>query len=168
MTILDKTYLDKLYSFIDSRTSIDALTKCWNWTGTINSSGYAVVTGSRKVYGSKRRGPDMRVHRINYARFKGPLPNDLHLLHSCDNRKCINPNHVRTGDDRDNIQDAARKGRMYKKLGDESLLGIVRRIESGDSLSEIARAYDLDYSMVRNIKLGKQHKLRLEVLTGGK
>lgn len=162
--VTDKTILFKMYRFIDSHTIKDPITQCWNWTGSLTSSGYAVVTGSRRIYGSNRRGPDLRVHRINYKRFKSEVPSGILLMHSCDNRRCVNPSHLEKGGDKENIQDAARKGRMYKKIDDIILLSIVDRIKNGESAYKIAADFNLHNTMIYNIKNGKQHKIRLQEL----
>lgn len=76
---------------------------CLEWTGTIGRAGY----GQTSVRGIKKN-----THRLAWELFIGPIPNGLFVCHRCDNRKCVDINHLFLGTQRDNIQDAMRKGRM--------------------------------------------------------
>lgn len=56
---------------------------CWNWTGTINSqTGYGYYCNNR-------------VHRLAYEWSKGVIPAGMHIDHTCFNRTCVNPEHLR-------------------------------------------------------------------------
>jgi len=50
-------------------------------------------------------------HRISHLLFKGTLDDELDVMHSCDNPKCVNPDHLSQGTRTDNMQDCKRKGR---------------------------------------------------------
>ncbi len=66
-------------------------------------SGYGQIgVGAKKV---------RRVNRVAWEVFKGPIPVGLSVLHHCDNRRCFNPDHLFLGTQKDNMQDAKRKGR---------------------------------------------------------
>jgi hypothetical protein len=76
---------------------------CWEWQGYVDKLGYGRL-------GKKR------AHRMSYEKHKGPIPAGLMVCHSCDNRKCINPEHLWIGTQTDNMRDMAAKGRSrYNK-----------------------------------------------------
>ena len=54
-------------------------------------------------------------HRFSYEMFYGAVPNDLLVLHKCDNVKCVRPDHLFLGTHQDNICDAYNKKRVLKK-----------------------------------------------------
>lgn len=83
---------------------------CWLWTGALNDAGYGMISDrAGTVSGSTAK----RAHRMSYELHKGPIPDGLHLLHSCDVRKCVNPDHLSVGTNQDNIADRVSKGRSY-------------------------------------------------------
>ena len=83
----------------------DEYTNCWNWKKSINKRGY----GQMNIEGKPKE-----MHRISYKTFVGDIPTGLNVLHKCDNRKCINPEHLWIGTQKENIQDMISKGRRRK------------------------------------------------------
>jgi len=76
---------------------------CWHFKGPINKrSGYGLVGWHGKV---------INAHRLSWILFKGEVTDGLHVLHHCDNRRCINPDHLFLGTHQDNMDDMTRKGR---------------------------------------------------------
>lgn len=82
--------------------------ECWEWKGPLHPNGYGYTTNYEK---NKRA----HVHRISYEIFKGDIPQGKYVCHHCDNRKCINPDHLWIGSAKENMQDAKRKGRLIRK-----------------------------------------------------
>ncbi len=70
---------------IGSRLNYDAMSGCWNWTGSDNGKGYGrIYSKGRFVY----------VHRASYEIARGPIPEGLQLDHLCRNPRCANPAHL--------------------------------------------------------------------------
>lgn len=76
---------------------------CWLWTASTNNAGYGQI----------QRGDTMVLaHRASYERYCGPIPAGLGVLHHCDTRRCVRPDHLFVGTGVDNMQDALSKGRI--------------------------------------------------------
>lgn len=95
-------------SRISEGVNVDDKSGCWNWKGNINNSGYGSVSVSK---GSRDKKVTMRTHRMSWIAFNGDIPAGMHVLHKCDNRTCVNPEHLFLGTHRDNMQDMMQKGR---------------------------------------------------------
>lgn len=79
---------------------------CWEWQGFKQpTTGYADMA---------YRGKTIRIHRLAYMLVKGPIPDDLCVLHSCDVRHCCNPDHLRLGTISENKQDELQRGRNFE------------------------------------------------------
>jgi hypothetical protein len=78
---------------------------CWESTKHGNGTGYVQISF---------RGKRVFQHRLSYEIHKGPIPEGMHILHECDNRKCWNPAHLWVGTISDNKQDEIAKGRNYE------------------------------------------------------
>lgn len=69
---------------------------CWIYGGFISKEGYGKISGGGKHYFA---------HRVSYSLYKGEIPKGLIICHICDNKKCVNPNHLYAGTNLDNQQD---------------------------------------------------------------
>lgn len=81
------------------RSSDDA---CWLWTGGTDSGGYGVARAGKT---------NVKAHRYAWTLANGPIPDDLVILHSCDNPLCVNVRHLSAGSQAENMRDMAQKGR---------------------------------------------------------
>lgn len=81
--------------------TIDKRTECWLWTGTKYRNGYGWI----KVFGKV-----ISAHRYSYELHKGPIPDGNEVLHSCDVKHCINPDHLRIGSHSENMKEASYRG----------------------------------------------------------
>lgn len=78
---------------------------CWEWQATLSNKGYGQFRVDGKLALS---------HRFAYELAKGPILKGLHILHSCDNPACVNPDHLSVGTRADNMQDMTSKGRHHQ------------------------------------------------------
>lgn len=81
---------------------------CWLYQGFVHpTTGYGEMS---------YRGKTMRAHRAAFVMFKGPIPEGLDVCHSCDTRRCCNPDHLWAGTNEQNLHDASDKGRHHCQL----------------------------------------------------
>lgn len=90
---------------INENGSLILDTPCWEWLGTKNPNGYGSFS-SRYFSGL--------AHRASWEIFVGLIPDGLFICHKCDNKSCVNPEHLFLGTQHDNMQDKAQKDRLAK------------------------------------------------------
>ena len=135
---------------------VDQSTHCWVWTAGTNGAGYGQIRPGGLA-------PRILAHRASWELFRGPIPksDSYHgtcVLHKCDNRACINPDHLFLGTNEDNIHDCIAKNRKPTKLKPEQVLEIKTRTASGESPTSLAREFGVDKSTVKRIKRGASWK----------
>ena len=126
---------------------------CWPWQGSKNHRGYGSFRGAHRK--------TTAAHRVAYTLTHGPIPKGLHVMHSCDNRACVNPAHLSLGTPLDNTRDMMRKGRQRPprgelarkgKLTDQTALFARALWESGSvTQAEIARRLGVDSATICHV-----------------
>lgn len=122
---------------------------CWQWLGPLNRYGYGryVMTKNGVSFSTT-------VHRVSYFLFKGYLSPLRLVLHKCNNKRCINPDHLYAGTHFDNSQDMKKHG-LHKKrvprgdghpcclIKDKTIKKLREDFESGIGTSELSRKYSI-------------------------
>jgi hypothetical protein len=105
---------------------------CWEWTASLDKDGYGRFTS-----------PERLAHRFAYRHYKGAIDEGALVLHSCDNRKCCNPEHLRLGTAQDNINDCLDRGRYVITSG---------AFKPGDNAGDSNPRAKLTWDIVREIR----------------
>lgn len=127
---------------------------CHIWNGSRCSGGY----GNLKIGGKKGRA--VASHRISWEIHRGPVPKGLCVLHRCDVKACVNPEHLFLGTQDDNMADMKRKGRAKTKHGVEnnraklSENDIAEIRASSELRCVLAKRFGIARSTVSKIRVG--------------
>lgn len=125
---------------------------CWPFLGAGKGNGYGNVT----VEGS-----NTTAHRHSYELFCGPVPEEMDVCHTCDNRWCVNPDHLFIGTRQDNVEDCRMKGRASggnrKHLTEAQVQEIWRRLNGGQSARKISNDLDINYHTISAIRAGRSY-----------
>lgn len=92
----------------------------------------------------------------------GPIPDGTGVLHHCDNRRCVNPDHLFLGTAADNAADMVSKCRQNRgtkhpraKLSDQDVLDIRGRLQAGALGIDLAAEYHVTAAMISCVRLRK-------------
>lgn len=111
---------DRFWEKVDKQGPImrAELGPCWVWTASFATTGY----GQLAVKFADGRYRPQRAHRLSWQLTNGLIPDGFNVLHHCDYKPCVRPEHLFLGTDADNVADMWAKGREYRfvrKSGDE-------------------------------------------------
>lgn len=142
--------VDRFCKFVDVRSDDE----CWEWTGGIKSTGRGNFWLNGKT---------IQAHRMAWILSYGEIPENLLVLHHCDNGKCVNPKHLFLGTYKDNIHDMISKGRRARILGEDHPASKLKEKDviairemyrnSGLSQYKIARLFGVSRSTIESIVL---------------
>ena len=147
METLEKT-LERLMSKVDkTRPPVrEDLTPCWWWTGRVTNKGYGEFPWQGTHWGT---------HRVSWTLHNGPIPDGMQILHHCDNRRCIRPDHLYVGTNQQNVDDRETRGRgltgrpgRKPLLTKEQVLRMREMAARGASQTALANAFGIAQSSV--------------------
>lgn len=142
---------DRFWSKVKKTSDTD----CWMWIGTKGAGGYGVIG---------HKGRLERAHRAAWKLTFGPIPENLHVLHKCDNPLCVAPHHLFLGDHTTNMRDKEAKGRANQPIGARNkasklTVEMVREIkQSNESQQILAERYGVTDGAINHIKMGRTWK----------
>lgn len=128
--------------------------ECWPWRGGIDHDGYGHISEGDRM---------ARAHRVSLELAVGALPPGSVVMHSCDNRWCVNPNHLAAGTIADNNADMRAKGRQARgngvknaKLTAPEVIAIRARYAAGETALALAEEYGVSDRLVGLVAQGKK------------
>jgi hypothetical protein len=131
--------------------------ECWEWTGSTDANGY----GRLNV-----EGRPILAHRISWQLHRHGITPEQHVLHRCDNPRCVRPEHLFLGDQAANNADMKAKGRFKPGVSrgedhggavlDESDIRAIRA--SKNAPQQIADKFGISRRHVRDIRAGRVWK----------
>jgi lambda repressor-like predicted transcriptional regulator len=140
-----------------------------------NKKGCHICTSHRpnlQGYPTIRRGKLVRMNRFVWEKTNGPIPKGMLVCHSCDNKRCINPEHLHLGTHKSNLQEAIDRGlcdpktrfhsygesRYNSKLTEEVVKEIHSLIWKRGDCTKIAKRLGVDVSTIWKARHGKAWK----------
>ena len=143
-----------------AKVVVNPITSCWEWQAALDSNGYGIFAREKHDVGF--------AHRFSYEYFENgaqTLPPSIKVLHRCDNPPCVNPEHLFTGTQEDNIIDMWKKGRglqgrkaselsRHRRIDEAIARKIIILLEEGCSTKKIVNALSVSRPTVNGIKQG--------------
>ena len=121
---------------------------CWEWQDSL-INGYGRFKLECKFNMS---------HRVSYEIHYGPIPSGMHVLHKCDNRKCVNPDHLFIGTNYDNVKDKVAKNRQSRIFGNKNInsklteQAVLEIRNSNETQENLAKKYNIHHTTIGRIK----------------
>ena len=138
---------DRFWEKVDKKSKDE----CWLWTASCVNSGYGQIADGFNGM--------ITAHRLSWILHYGEIPKERFILHKCDNKICVNPNHLYLGTPSDNMYDRAKRnpnnqGGGCRKLSrlDMKFIKLLHGI--GLTYKELGQKFDVHLSTVRNIVIG--------------
>lgn len=146
------THAKTLEEYLSTRYKINTTTECWEWINSLDTYGYSHPIHSPHA----RKHKKTRAHQLSYICWVGNIPKDMCVLHKCDNRKCINPEHLFIGSHEDNRLDMMKKNRQNALSGEdrpnakltEYKVRYIRKNKNIKTCFELAKELNVDSSLI--------------------
>ena len=144
-------YIQNIYARFLSKTDTQGFQHdmCWIWKGASKGNGYGNIRHNQH---------NITAHRLSYMLFVGDIPQGKEVCHKCDNRKCVNPDHLFLGTREDNMQDAKQKrrttGGSRKHLKESDVQEIRQRLAAGVPLHIISARFNITQERINSIRRG--------------
>ncbi|MDD3474391.1 MAG: HNH endonuclease signature motif containing protein [Candidatus Dojkabacteria bacterium] len=115
---------ERLIRRLISKIDIRENDKCWTWLGSVSSNDYGTITINNE---------SKLVHRVLYKLCIGSLSHEILVRHKCNNKLCVNPEHLELGTHQDNSRDMINAGLSYKcaHKRDNNPMAILKNDEPG-------------------------------------
>lgn len=147
--------------------------ECWNWLASKDKDGYGWFTFASSG-AEEQKHKNISAHRYSLMlKLKNfDLSPSVMARHTCDNRSCVNPNHLTEGSAKDNSADMVERNRQAKgennhasKLTNEEAIAILKEYAADKqdgrlygSLERLAKKYTVDKQIVSRLTAGKTWK----------
>ena len=140
----------RFWKYVDKKLG---KTGCWNWTGHVRKDGYGEFNFIKKYIKIRK------AHRVAFFLTYNEIPLGGNICHKCDNRKCVNPSHLFSGSQKDNIQDFFMKSRNLitnhpSKLSILDVKNIRVLIKNGVKIKDISKTFNVTDKSIACIKNG--------------
>ena len=125
----------------------------WQWKAGKSSAGYGLMWIGKKLE---------YAHRISYIIHNGKISPGMHVLHSCDDPGCVNPEHLHLGTNEDNIREKVERGRSVNQVyyGEENpkakftnkqIIDIRKRYKNGTRQCVFVKEYGVSRTTISDI-----------------
>lgn len=147
--------IERFWSKVDKK---DDTTACWEWKTGCFDTGYGMFSYKCKSIGAHKMSMMIYLNR--------EIENGKHILHSCDNRKCCNPHHLREGTHKENMEDRTERNKynvgekhFNSKLSNEDVNKIREEYQLGNtSYNKLSKKYNISKATIYQIITNKQRK----------
>ena len=128
--------------------AVDTSGECWLWTRGKWKNGYGLIHDKGKALGA---------HRVSYELAYGVIPAGMWVLHRCDVRHCVRPDHLFLGTNADNVRDMWAKGRgrgldpHFGKLTTDQRRQAVALIRSGMNKTAVGAMFGVSRQAIGHL-----------------